>query len=588
FSFGQKDDYIARGVLKTAHALNKGLLLPAGSELRIMSYGTLRVYAPGPTVTLSGLPIRSGTATPIDFYCGSPQGLFLGQFQLAEDRVINGIPCKAKAVEEWNVSTELYENGNVHRATLASATTIDGIAFLPDEIIKLGWDGELESATILSSRNIAGKAVVAYQSGDPAKGLWSGSRPNLYMSKGVLVSCYQENFMVGKTVINAINLYHYSADGKTLSGMTVLSPYFLGYPVSLGKSLYPWEWEVSQSDILFSGSTASFTIDAGLALNGKRTSQLLEAGTKLIIDTAGFFCIHAELPDGQSFRWTKADAMKAPLLEGEQLYLQIATWMEQWLKANPENPSDDSRTRLVLSHASILNSAKAELTLIQHSKFILEILGDILVYKKKGGPLAPGSVGLDMNGNKRLEGSELVPSFASTAGAKLFSPEEILAYLLEHGIGALPKQSLVAMGETMAKAQPFAWRSDSLGILDSLGSTLSSLGVHPFADRKIYYFPNGSGDKMLCDTIEFYPSGMPSLLTIDSSELGANDVGGTNETVSFTVPGGSKARVWLYAQHRVQRAKDHAQDEAFWASAGIAQWYWSQINVVRFHESGQI
>jgi len=118
------------------------------------------------------------------------------------------------------------------------------------------------------------------------------------------------------------------------------------------------------------------------------------------------------------------------------------------------------------------------------------------------------------------------------------------------------------------------------GSLDVLGSRLSAEGYHPYADKNVYYFPEGSGTKVRCEAIDFFPSGCPRSLVV--SVQGLND-----PSLKILVPHIPKRiSLWLYKQDRVDLMKKNASNPDFWQTWDKA--YWSNINRFEFHETGAV
>lgn len=145
------------------------------------------------------------------------------------------------------------------------------------------------------------------------------------------------------------------------------------------------------------------------------------------------------------------------------------------------------------------------------------------------------------------------------------------------------------MGEAMSTLPVFDVRRDSLGNLDLLGSVLSRKGIHPFSARRIYYFPDGSGVKVICDSIGFHEStGSPASLTVDVfSPARDNDF-----SIFVSLPGvEGKVHVFLYDNEIVQESVTHRQkgdSKEYWLSKGKDPEYWNIVNRFTFHETGSM
>jgi len=575
-------DFIATGVIDQPLVVSKGLILPAGSRLSISTWGSLRGYMPSDTV-LNGIPVRGGKDTPVELYLSS-EGFFLAGVQLAKDTVINGVPCKATIVEPWNVNIELLPNGFVTKATLSDKYTdvTTGLVFMPGEKIAYSWPGTVLTAAVLSqSRIIQGKNVVAYNPSRPEKGLWSGDLPNIYFKEGLVTLCYEENKVLYGNIIPGVQQYQYGADGKTVIGIIPVNSYFLGYPVVLNKILPPWDWNTQPTPtVTVADGKAQFTIDVGLQISGKSGVVNLPAGTKITIDIRTGACLSALFPDGKILTYDAVrDQMKPAQFSLEEQPLQIRTWMEQWLNDHPE-AADGSNSGIRQAHLVVKERVSA-------AALATRMLQGVLLYKDKAKGLVAGNVALDINGDGKIQTSELVPDTVLEKDATNFSLEKILEYLIYNGVDRLPKARLQAMGEVMSTFPVFDPRKDSLGVFDILGSVLSKNGIHPFSSRRIYYFPNGSGDKVICDYINFYKStGSPMQLTIDVFTPTRD----SDFSIWVSLPGvPGKVHVFLYDNEKVQESVLHRQKGdyiEYWRSKGKDPNYWGIINEFTFYESG--
>lgn len=582
-------DFIATGVTEQPLEVSKGLILPAGSRLSISAWKSIRVHMPSDAV-LKGIPARGGKDIPVELYL-SAEGFCLGAFQLAKDTVINGVPCKATIVDSWDINIELLPNGFVAKATLSDKYTdaTTGLVFMPGEKIAYRWPGTVLTTAVLSqNRIIQGKNIVAYNPSRPERGFWSGDLPNIYFEKGLIKLCYEENKVLDGNMISGVQQYQYGADGETVIGVIPANSYFLGYPVVLNKILPSWDWNTQPTPtVTVADGKAQFTIDVGLQISGKSGVVNLPAGTKISIDIRTGACLSAVFPDGKTLTYDALrDQMKPVQLSSEEQPLQIRTWMEQWLKDHPE-ATDGSNKDIRQAHLVVKERVSAAALEIERISSFTQMLQGILLYKDKSKGLAAGNIALDINGDGKIQDSEVVPETILEKGAAKFSLEKILEYLIYNGIDRLPKARLQAMGEVMSTFPVFDPRKDSLGVFDLLGSVLSKNGIHPFASRRIYYFPNGSGDKVICDSISFYKStGSPMELTIDVFTPTRD----SDFSILVSLPGvPGKVKACLYDNEKVQESVLHRQKgdyKEYWLSKRKDPEYWHTINKFTFHASG--
>jgi hypothetical protein len=160
-------------------------------------------------------------------------------------------------------------------------------------------------------------------------------------------------------------------------------------------------------------------------------------------------------------------------------------------------------------------------------------------------------------------------------GNTVFSAERLFTLLVEK-VAMLPLSKLKLLGAAMATI-PIASATEDLGAIDKLGSILSKAGIHPFAAKKIYYFPNGSGDKVLCRNIEFFPSGMPKKIKLEiPKEVLQKDI----TSLIFSIPSQTeKLFIWSYSYEHLEKNNPGNKQ---------TNGYWHDANEVEFWESGSL
>lgn len=215
-----------------------------------------------------------------------------------------------------------------------------------------------------------------------------------------------------------------------------------------------------------------------------------------------------------------------------------------------------------------------------------EYLDLILVFKSGNKTIAKGNVGIDWNNDQNFQTSEIVPDAVFVKDDELFLKTELLQYFADNADKADSKL-LTKLNTKMMLLNAADARNDKLGAIDLLGSVLSKKGLHPFESQRIYYFPNGSGDKVICDYINFYAStGSPMRLSVDVVTPAKYD----DFSIFFSVPGvPGKVHAYLYDSIKVQESVLHNQKgdaKEYWLSKGLSPEYWSQLNTFTFHESG--
>lgn len=209
-----------------------------------------------------------------------------------------------------------------------------------------------------------------------------------------------------------------------------------------------------------------------------------------------------------------------------------------------------------------------------------------LTLKTNGNGFIPGNIAIDYNTDGVIQGKEIIPESEIANGSDVAERSKIISYIIAN-IGSLPRGLLEKIGKVMSSLPQFDPRHDSFGMLDQLGSALSKVGVHPFSERRIYYFPNGSGDKVICDSIDFYKSnGSPMSMTIDVfTPAKYNDF-----SIWLYLPGSiGRVQAFLYDNDKVQESVLHRQkgdSKEYWLSKGKDPEYWSIINRFTFYKSG--
>lgn len=214
------------------------------------------------------------------------------------------------------------------------------------------------------------------------------------------------------------------------------------------------------------------------------------------------------------------------------------------------------------------------------------ILDTAVTLKNIGKGFIPGNIAIDFNNDGVVQDKEIIPESKIANGSDISERSSIIFYIISN-IASIPRGQLEKIGKVMSSWPQFDPRNNSFGMLDQLGSALSKMGVHPFSERRIYYFPNGSGDKVICDSIDFYKStGSPMSLTIDVfTPTKYNDF-----SIWINLPGeNGRVRICLYDNDKVQESVLHRQKgdyKEYWLSKGMDPEYWKIINRFTFFKSG--
>ncbi len=208
---------------------------------------------------------------------------------------------------------------------------------------------------------------------------------------------------------------------------------------------------------------------------------------------------------------------------------------------------------------------------VQMNPLYEKFLNTMLVYTKKSKGMSKGNAGFDWNADGTLQSDEYIPD------SIIESSEEnntvLFKYLLDN-FGKIYRTMYRTLNDCMLTV-PVKTAADQAGFFDVLGSKLSSAGIHPYADKKIYYFPNGSGDKVLCRKIEFYPNGMPQWIKLEVPRKTTDD-----RTITVSIPSQrEKVRINLYADEYLEEKLQGSRD-----TKGI----YPEANEVEFWESGSL
>jgi hypothetical protein len=191
-------------------------------------------------------------------------------------------------------------------------------------------------------------------------------------------------------------------------------------------------------------------------------------------------------------------------------------------------------------------------------------LDSILIYKDKSKGFLKNNVGFDWNSDKKIQNDEFIPE--SFQGA---DPDEmsVFQYLLDN-FDRIPKPIQSDLSNIM-KSQSINSVNENLGLIDILGSKLSRVGLHPFSERKIFYFPDGSGNKVSSKKVDFYPTGSPEKIQID--------VTNENNTKLELKEYPYSVKYWNLYGTRTLNEHQGSKDS-----------YWDTLNTVEFRESGLI
>lgn len=566
FSFIQKDGTLAVGTLSRDIKLGKDLVLPAGAKIALMDWGVLRVNLPGDSI-FKGIPVRGSKDIFVEFACNSDGSFFLNCFQLAKDTVISGVPCKAVKTDAWDISTQLHSSGLLERATLSADYTASGLSFLAGETIQFYGSGLPAAAVLARDREFQGRTVVAYAqafSDRKSQGLFGGNSPDIFFEQGIIKMCYEKDKNINGVVIPGTNQYHYAADGVTVTGISPTDAYFWGYPVAISKLQQPWDWNMPKPTITVSEGKATFVLDVALQISGKAGTVTLSAGSNITIDILTGNCLAVVQADGKNIAYdAMGDQMKPVQVPIEQRPMQISSWMEQWLVAHPEGAAGVS-PELRQAHIVLRDKMRLIEKIAETNRLYKSCLDNVLLYKNKADGLIAGNVVLDLNGDGKMQDSEIVPRTLLNDGEMFFSLEKLFGYFVEN-ISSLPIAKLKALGEVMSSI-PISSAAENLGVFDGLGAILSKAGIHPFAKMNIYYLPNGSGEKLYCSAVEFYVNGVPKKMVIDNSI----------KDINISLPGiKGKVKIVLYDKDRL-------------AKENLNNTYWANANQLEFWDTGEI
>lgn len=580
FAFGPVGQDIGTGVLTQPWIVNSQVTIPAGARVELKVWGSVRTFAKSNFEAQGLLISGNGATAQLDF---SGSRFYLSACQIARDALIGGVPCKSVLVSGEEPTLTLHDNGAVYQAILSATFSRNDVSFLPGERVALSSDGALYAAVLLQSRVIQDRQVTSnYIEGNPQGGFWGGICPHVFFDRGKVVAAYEENKEAGNIPLWGDNQYQYGGlENRVVTSIVPTSGYFLGYPVVLPNPQETWNWRVMPGPITVASGKAAFIIDIPVQISGSLENATLPAGAQLVVDITTGNCLSVVYTDGRKGNYEITDQMKPAQLSPEEQSVQILRWMDEWLAAHPEaadGSNRDVRQKHIVVRDRMLAIEKKTARSIQFMRF----LDNLLLYKDRTAGLTVGNIALDVNGDGRIQDTEYVPAslFEGATGAVL--SEKIFAFFMEKA-DKLPLAKLRLLGTVMA-TMPIASADEDLGVFDKLGAILSKAGVHPFAAKKIYYFPNGSGDKALCRTIEFYPTGVPKKLMIDT-------VGKPGESIPFTlsIPNSvNKISINLYNSAREDEAIRNISNSTYWSSRSLSMDYWTNINTLEFHETGAL
>jgi len=382
--------------------------------------------------------------------------------------------------------------------------------------------------------------------------------------------CYEKDKVIAGITISGTNQYYYAADGEALTGLSPINSYFLGFPVMLTQSKQSWDWSQPAPSVSITEGKAQFTLDIGVQISGKLGVVSLPAGAKLTVDIKTGCCLSVIYADGRTVTYSTTDQMKPAQVAVEQQPTQIRVWMEQWLKDNPEK-TDGSNRDIRQGHIALRDKMLLIEKQAARNFFYINLLKDVILYKDKAAALKSGNVAIDLNGDGKIQDLELVPESVLEPGNTVFSAERLFTLLVEKAT-MLPLSKLKLLGLAMATV-PINSATEDLGPMDKLGSILSKAGIHPFAAKKIYYFPNGSGDKVLCRNIEFFPSGMPKKIKLEVLQK-------DTPPLIVSIPSQTeKIRINLYNYEYLEKNNPGNKQ---------TNGYWHDANEVEFWESGSL
>jgi hypothetical protein len=299
-----------------------------------------------------------------------------------------------------------------------------------------------------------------------------------------------------------------------------------------------------------SAGTASFVLGAGVKASGRSGQVDLPEGTRLTIDLRTGACVSASYPDGRKASWDAVkDHVRPEQVPAEARSALIKGRAEAWIAAHPE-ASDGSNRDLRTAYSALRDR-------------MAQAIRDESIARAEAKCLAIVSA------------DKLAPDA---------SVESAFASMVDRA-GSLPAEKLKAMGEAMAAVPNDAAGAD-LGAFDRLGSILSKAGIHPFAARNIYYFPDGTGQRILARRIESWPSGSPKAIVIEPPGKPEE-----NMEIRLGLPYGegvATTSVWVYGRNKLDEAEAHRDDRKYWAEKGLSWEYWSSIDRIEFSERGRM
>lgn len=567
FHFVDEAAFLASGTIGGPLAIDGDFVIPGGSKITLFKNSGFRVNAAN-DFAIHGISVRSGADTPVDVYYDDEKGYYPGKIQLLKDTLIDGVPCRGGHVDIWDVNVSLSATGKVLCAVLSGDYTSDGISFGKDEKIQRDDQGRIVAAVIFRNRAIQDHPVIAVRhAGNNSRetGLWGGQTPNVFFENGLISMCYESNKILHDVVIPNTHAYFYSATGEVV-GILPWTPYLWGFPVAPRAMKQNWDWDVPLPTVNISGGQATFAIDVSVQISSGSKKAVLPEGSIVTLDIASGSCRAVKMPNGEALTYDVKDRMRPALIPADRQTAQSLRWVDQWLAAHP-GEKDGNREAYII-HTSMKERLIAEKIAEEKALSVRRMLDTVLLYKNKANGLAPGNIAMDQNGDGTIQDTELAPSSLLAPGDAEFPIESLLGYFVDSVARKIPVSRLRSVGVAM-ESVPLADWTESLGVLDSLGSILSAAGIHPFASRNIYYFPNGSGDKAPCLSVDFYPAGTIKSLIADSAQF-------ADRALTISIPdSAAKMQFWLYNPDRVKGEN--------WASG-----YYEKMNGVYFYEDGKL
>jgi hypothetical protein len=588
FSFVEKGDVSCQATLTRAIDLADGAAFPAGTRIDLKTWPGVSAFLPADAV-VRGIPLKGGPDAHADLYMNGNQ-LILGSIRLSKDATISGVPCKAMTgADPWDMDAELARAGALRRATLAAPWTAGGLSLLAGEKVMLDDQGRPEAAYIARNRRILGKDAIAFGTSDRAsagKGFWGGGAyPNAYFSNGRFEWCFEKDKVVDGALLPGIRMYRYGGYGNIPTGLYDPDSDLLGYPLvpPSARSNGDW-WTRPETMATLSGGTASFVLGAGVKASGKTGAVDLPEGAKVTIDLKSGCCLSVVYTDGRKAAWDAVkDHVRPAPVAGDARSAAIKARAEAWLAAHPAAP-DGSNRDLRAAYAALRDRMARAVRDEAIARAESKCLDGLALYKSKGAGLAAGNVAVDFSGDGAIQGGELVPDSRLDPVSGALTIDGVFAFMVDRA-DSLPASRLKAMGEAMT-AVPLDSAESDLGAFDALGSILSKSGIHPFAARKIYYLPDGTGQKMLARRIEAWPSGSPKVIVIEPP--GRPD---ENPEIKVRFRGdaeGSASSIWIYGRDKLDESDARKDDPKYWSSKGLSQEYWTSIDRIEFFESGRM